>query len=146
MPPTYALTPESYALPILHAAQYPSSTVQGVFLAPSASSSSSASQVTVTRSIPLIHIDGSSSIYTEIALEHVEVYAQKEGLSVVGVYEAGAGAVDGGLSRAARGLIRGLKGEVFALNVRRCTWYILGKGQRGDSEDSGNVRKRRGVC
>lgn len=74
------------------------------------------------------------------------MYAQKEGLSVVGVYEAGAGAVDGGLSRAARGLIRGLKGEVFALNVRRCTWYILGKGQRGDSEDSGNVRKRRGVC
>jgi hypothetical protein len=73
----------------------------------------------VTRAIPLLHVDTHSSIYAEVAIEHVEAYAEREGLSVVGIFEAGTQAGDSGLSRAARGVLKGLKAkdEVFALTV-----------------------------
>ena len=134
MAPAYTLTAETYALPILHAAQYPSSTVLGLLLAPSSSSSSPSPAVEVTRAIPILHIDTSSSIYTEVAIDHVAMYAQREGLSVVGMYEAGTQPGEGevGLSRAARGLLKGLKekGEVFALAVSVSGLHVVELGVR----------------
>lgn len=133
MAPAYTLTAETYALPILHAAQHPSSTVLGLLLAPSSSSSSPSSPaVEVTRAIPILHIDTSSSIYAEVAIDHVAVNAQREGLSVVGMYEAGTqpGEGEAGLSRAARGLSKGLKekGEVFALAVSVLGLHVVELG------------------
>lgn len=119
---TYALSPIAFALPLLHAAAHPSSTVQGIFLAPvsppvTASTGSGRTPLEITHAIPLVHTLTSLTPIVEAGLEHVEVYAQTKELRVVGMYEIGEGS---GLSRAGKGLLGGLKKGtegVFALVV-----------------------------
>lgn len=56
----------------------------------------------------------------EAGLEHVEVYAGKKGLTIVGMYEITEGVA---LSRSGKGLLGGLKkdgNEAFALTVSLC--------------------------
>lgn len=78
--PSYVLTPQAYALPILHSALHPSSTTIGLFLASSTNE--------ITTSIPLQHINTSLTPYTELGLELATVYAESRGLEVVGIYIA----------------------------------------------------------
>lgn len=114
---TYTLSPEAYALPLLHAALHPSSTVTGLFLSPLSSNPSSASaavpdaasptlnnkqdggtssnavpqqadEINITHSIPLQHTYTSLTPYTEIGLELAQAYAEDQGLRVVGMYVA----------------------------------------------------------
>jgi hypothetical protein len=81
MPDTYTLTPLAYALPILHSAQYPSSTTLGLFLA-------NGTDTDITDAIPLQHLNTSLSPYTELGLELVTAHAESKGLKVVGMYVA----------------------------------------------------------
>lgn len=120
----YNLTPISYALPLLHAAAHPSSSVQGVFLAETSATSSSSTTtgsgkrpLELVDAIPLLHAETTLTPVLEAALEHVEVYAGKKGLVIVGMYEVGEGST---LSRAGKAFLGGLKKNwehAFALTV-----------------------------
>ncbi|KAL1409120.1 hypothetical protein Q8F55_005947 [Vanrija albida] len=94
--PTLSAT--AYALPLLHAAAHPSSTVSGLLLGPTADD--------VTDAVPLVHRYASLSPTAELGIDLVQAYAAGRGLKVVGYYEAreggeaalsrwGAKAVDG---------------------------------------------------
>ncbi|TXT10583.1 hypothetical protein VHUM_02088 [Vanrija humicola] len=78
MAPT--LSAAAYAVPLLHAAAHPSSTVSGLLLGPSAGE--------VTDAVPLVHRYGSLSPTTELGIDLVTAHASTRGLKVVGFYEA----------------------------------------------------------
>lgn len=128
---TYNLSSLAYSLPLLHAAAHPSSTVQGVFLAnPSAAGTASTGAgrrpLEITEAIPVLHAETTLTPMLEAALEHVEVYAGKKGLVVVGMYEVSEGV---SLSRAGKAFLGGIKkswAESFALTV---SWAspVMGK-------------------
>ncbi|KAK8854691.1 hypothetical protein IAR55_003430 [Kwoniella newhampshirensis] len=89
--PTYLITPAAYALPILHAAAHPSSTVIGLFLASSSSTSTSTSgpdarEIKVDDAIPLIHNYTNLSPMMEISLELADEYAKSISKTIAGVY------------------------------------------------------------
>jgi hypothetical protein len=122
---TYTLSPTAYALPLLHAAGHPSSSVQGVFLADTSSASTASSTtgsgrrpLEIVDAVPLIHAEATLTPIIEAGLEIVKAYADKKGLTIVGMYEVSEGVA---LSRAARaflaGLERGWEGS-FSLTVR----------------------------
>ncbi|WVQ95058.1 hypothetical protein IAU59_002150 [Kwoniella sp. CBS 9459] len=121
---TYSLTPLSYTLPILHAARYPSSTVIGVFLSSSPSSSSSSltssstspdvatasTKIDIDEAVPLIHQHTTLSPITEASLSLVEEYAKLNNKRIVGIYVARATEHGGaGLGRSGERILRALK-------------------------------------
>jgi hypothetical protein len=114
--PSYTLTPQAYAIPILHSALHPSSTTLGLFLATSTE---------ITTSIPLQHINTSLSPYTELGLELATAYAESKGLKVVGMYIAHEDKV-AGLGRVGEKILGKLGGGAFGcvLNNER-----LGAGE-----------------
>jgi hypothetical protein len=128
---TYNLSSLAYSLPLLHAAAHPSSTVQGVFLAnPSAAGTASTGAgrrpLEITEAVPVLHAETTLTPMLEAALEHVEVYAGKKGLVVVGMYEVSEGV---SLSRAGKAFLGGIKkswAESFALTVG-WTGPVVGK-------------------
>ncbi|GFZ50911.1 hypothetical protein JCM24511_08669 [Saitozyma sp. JCM 24511] len=117
---TYTLSPTAFAIPILHAARYSSSTVTGVLLgrtpATSSTPSSSKPEVVVEDAVPLLHHYTSLSAMMEVALDLVQEYAGAKGWRVVGYYEA---REDGeGMSRQGERVLRALRAEwdgVFGL-------------------------------
>lgn len=115
---SYTLSATAYAIPILHAAQHPSSTTTGLLLGPSSSSSTSTPQVSITDAIPLQHVNTSLSPYTELGLEMVDKYAESKGMRVVGLYVARESGE--GLGRTGERLLAKLKesfSDAFALEV-----------------------------
>lgn len=118
----YTLSPISYALPLLHAAAHPSSSVQGVFLANTSSSEGATTgsgrrPLELIEAVPLLHAETTLTPALEAALEHVEVYAGKKGLTIVGMYEVSEGVA---LSRAGKAFLSGLRKNwegAFALTV-----------------------------
>ncbi|GAB5588266.1 hypothetical protein Unana1_03166 [Umbelopsis nana] len=82
----YSVNERAYALPLLHAARYPSSEVCGVLLADSSSDDSEA--VNITRAIPLFHHWTTLSPMLEVALQQVELYATSKNLTIAGWYIA----------------------------------------------------------
>jgi hypothetical protein len=127
---TYTLSPAAFAIPILHAARYSSSTVTGVLLgrAPATSSnpSSSKTEVVVEDAVPLLHHYTSLSAMMEVALDLVQEYAGAKGWRVVGYYEA---REDGeGMSRQGERVLRALRAEwdgVFGLVVSLIAVSVL---------------------
>jgi hypothetical protein len=138
---SYTFSTLAYALPLLHAARYPSSTTVGLLLGrPSSSPSTSTSEsstaspieVSVEDAIPLLHHYTSLSAMMEVTLQLVAEYVGMKGAGgwrVVGYYEA---RVEGeGLSRSGERVLRALREEwegVFALVVslpwaRRCRTF-----------------------
>jgi hypothetical protein len=107
MSDSYTLTPQVYALPILHAAQHSSSTTTGLFLAPSTSGSSTPTQITNT--IPLQHLHTSLTPYTELGLELATTYAEREGMRVMGMYICHGDESVSGLGRVGEKLLAKLK-------------------------------------
>jgi hypothetical protein len=104
LPPSpyrYTIQPQAYALPLIHAAKYPSSTLNGLLLGkltPASALDSSSGHVVVSSAIPLLHAYTSLSPMMEIGLEMAEAYAAEQGLRVVGYYQANEGE-DGTLGR-----------------------------------------------
>jgi len=133
MPETYTLTPQAYALPILHSALHPSSTTIGLFLA-------SASDITEV--VPLQHINTSLSPYTELGLELATAYAEGKRLKIVGIYVAHESETKG-LGRIGERILARVGGFGVVLNNER-----LGAGEGAfdvrlspfSDIDVGNVR------
>ncbi|ODN90814.1 hypothetical protein L198_06131 [Cryptococcus wingfieldii CBS 7118] len=84
-PYTYTLSPQVYALPILHAAAHPSHTTLGLLLS---SSSMSDKEQTIDHAVPVLHNYASLSMVMEAALALVEEWGKGKGKRVVGVYVA----------------------------------------------------------
>lgn len=103
---SYTLSPQAYALPILHAAAHPSSTVLGLLLA---------SGSEITDALPLVHRYTSLSPTTELGLALARAHADKEGKRVVGVYVAlGEGE---GLGRAGGAVLKSLGEGAVGISV-----------------------------
>jgi hypothetical protein len=114
MPETYTLSPQAYALSILHSALHPSSTTIGLFLASSSE---------ITEVVPLQHINTNLSPYTELGLELATAYADGKGLKVVGIYVAHE-AESKGLGRIGERILAKVGGFGVVLNNER-----LGAGE-----------------
>ncbi|KAF9300862.1 hypothetical protein BGZ74_007418 [Mortierella antarctica] len=71
---------KAYLKPLLHAAKYPTTAVNGVFLA-------DASHQTVD-AVPFFHFWNTLSPMLEVAMTQVEHYANANGLRIIGYYEA----------------------------------------------------------
>ncbi|CAO3664966.1 unnamed protein product [Umbelopsis ramanniana] len=82
----YTVNERAYALPLLHAAKYPSSEVCGILLADATSSDSET--VNITRAVPLFHHWTTLTPMLEVALQQVDLYATKNKLEIVGWYVA----------------------------------------------------------
>ena len=111
----YTFTPLIYTIPIFHAAGHPSSTTLGVFLGHTLAHSTP-----ITQAIPLIHHYASLSFVTELALDHVEVYAKEKGVQIVGLWVAPERGE--ALGRSGERVLRALKDRwdgAFALVVRQ---------------------------
>jgi hypothetical protein len=143
---TYTLTPAAFAIPILHAARYSSSTVTGVLLGrtPATSSSdpsSSKTEIFVEDAVPLLHHYTSLSAMMEVALDLVQEYAGAKGWRVVGYYEA---REDGeGMSRQGERVLRALRAEwdgVFGLVVSLIA--VRQSSRRSDSSLTAAGRQR----
>ncbi|KAL0079260.1 hypothetical protein J3Q64DRAFT_1259629 [Phycomyces blakesleeanus] len=79
----YKVSPRAYALPILHAAKYSSSTVCGVLLG-----KVDAQEVEVVSAIPFFHHWTALTPMLETALQQAEIYATLNDLKIVGWYQA----------------------------------------------------------
>ncbi|WVQ72117.1 hypothetical protein IAR50_001662 [Cryptococcus sp. DSM 104548] len=107
---TYTISPLAYALPILHAAAHPSSTVLGLFL--STSSPGDKEQV-ISHAVPVLHNYSSLSMVMEAALALVEESKKGKGKGkrMVGVYVARDDGEEGlgGLGRAGERILAALR-------------------------------------
>jgi hypothetical protein len=104
----YTLCPAAYALPLLHAAAHPSSSVLGLLLAAGTSTA-------ITDALPLVHRYTSLTPATELGLELAIAHATRERKRVVGVYVALA---DGeGMGRAGENLLKSLGEGVVGISV-----------------------------
>ncbi|KAF9580002.1 hypothetical protein BGW38_003516 [Lunasporangiospora selenospora] len=83
---------KAYLKPLLHAAKYPTTAVNGVFLA----SDSSSGQV--VDAVPFFHFWNTLTPMLEIAMTQVDLHCKANGLRIVGYYEASAKADDEALS------------------------------------------------
>lgn len=79
---TFNLSPDAYALPLLHAAAHTESDVAGLLLGRPSQSS-----VEVTTALPVLHRYASLSPTLELGIEMARAWAAKKGLQVVGYYE-----------------------------------------------------------
>ena len=119
----------SLALPLLHSAKHPTSTVLGVFLAPKESPST-----TADIALPLIHREPNLTPMTELAMEHVMVYATRTERKVVGVYvSAGTGGVVRGAGAGGAGGV-GRMAERVLEYVRRVSSTGLAEAQEEEEE------------
>jgi len=84
-PQTYTISRLTYLKVLLHAAKYPTCTVNGVLLT---ASSPGAADVVVSDAVPLLHHWTSLSPMMEIGLDLVGGYAEDAGLRMIGYYEA----------------------------------------------------------
>ncbi|KAI9284424.1 hypothetical protein BC943DRAFT_325626 [Umbelopsis sp. AD052] len=80
----YTVNERAYALPLLHAAKFPSSEVCGVLLAEASDSET----VNITQAVPLFHHWTTLTPMLEVALQQVDLYATKKKLEIVGWYVA----------------------------------------------------------
>ncbi|KAK4687026.1 ER membrane protein complex subunit 8/9, partial [Tremellales sp. Uapishka_1] len=110
--PTYLFTPQSYILPLLHAAAHPSN-LNGVFL--SQASASSSSPIELATAVPLLHQYTSLSPMMEIGLDMVSIYAAERGLQISGYYQANERGNE--LGRIGERIRDKLGKEVFALVI-----------------------------
>lgn len=101
---TYSLDSLAYALPILHAARYPSYTVLGLFLG----SLNPSGDVIVEDAVPLLHHYTSLTPMAEAGLSLVRAEAKSRGLSLVGLYVIYEGEVTG-LGRVGERVLQELK-------------------------------------
>jgi ER membrane protein complex subunit 8/9 len=76
----YTVNERAYALPLLHAAKYPSSEVCGILLADASSSDSET--VNITKAVPLFHHWTTLTPMLEVALQQVNVMRRKDMLMV----------------------------------------------------------------
>nr|CAG4645772.1 EOG090X0C9C [Lynceus sp. MCZ IZ 141354] len=72
----------AYAKLIMHAAKYPHSSVNGLLIGKGSST------LSVTDAVPLFHQNLNLAPMLEAALLHVDNYCRKEGLHIVGYYQA----------------------------------------------------------
>ncbi|KAG0358261.1 hypothetical protein BC939DRAFT_457419 [Gamsiella multidivaricata] len=72
---------KSYLKPLLHAAKYPTTAVNGVFLADKGSD-------TVVDAIPFFHFWNTLTPMLEVAMTQVDLHCKANGLRIVGYYEA----------------------------------------------------------
>ncbi|KZT60519.1 UPF0172-domain-containing protein [Calocera cornea HHB12733] len=84
-PHTYTISRLAYVKLLLHAAKYPTCTVNGVLLT---SSPPGVTDVVVSDAVPLLHHWTSLSPMMEIGLDLVGGYAEDAGLRIIGYYEA----------------------------------------------------------
>ncbi|KAJ2959343.1 hypothetical protein NQZ79_g5131 [Umbelopsis isabellina] len=82
----YTVRERAYALPLLHAARYPSSEVCGVLLTDKASVDSE--KINITTAVPLFHHWTTLSPMLEVALQQVDLYAASKDLAIAGWYVA----------------------------------------------------------
>lgn len=102
---TYTLTPTAYALPILHAAAHPSSTVTGLLL----SSNTTTTNMEITDAYPLVHRYTSLSSTAELGLDLARAKAVTDGKRIVGVYVAPAEGAE--LGRAGEAILVALRSD-----------------------------------
>lgn len=76
---SYTLTPEAYALPLLHAAAHPEADVAGLLLGRG---------VEVVTALPVLHRYAALSPTLELGIDMARAWGKKQGLDVVGYYEA----------------------------------------------------------
>jgi hypothetical protein len=103
---TYTLTPTAYALPILHAAAHPSSTVAGLLLS---SNTTSSTNIEITDAYPLVHRYTSLSSTAELGLDLARAKAATDGKRIVGVYVAPAEGAE--LGRAGEAILVALRSD-----------------------------------
>jgi hypothetical protein len=122
MSASWTLSPEAYALPILHAAKHPSASVNGLFIGSSSSKS-------IARAIPLHHLPQSlqysfaPELSFELVAKHVE--SLEGGLEIVGYYQANERLDDDNLGQRGEKILAALKAgagaeaakSIFALVV-----------------------------
>ncbi|KAF8968884.1 hypothetical protein BGZ46_010774 [Entomortierella lignicola] len=75
---------KSYLKPLLHAAKYPTTAVNGVFLAGNA-------QETVVDAVPLFHFWNTLTPMLEVAITQIDLHCKANGLRIIGYYEANEG-------------------------------------------------------
>jgi hypothetical protein len=102
---SYTLSPEAYALPLLHAARYTSYTVLGLFLG---SLDQSTGEVTIKDAIPLLHHYTSLTPMAEAGLSLVRAKSITRDLKIVGLYVIYDGEVTG-LGRVGERVLQELK-------------------------------------
>ncbi|KAG0748298.1 hypothetical protein G6F57_005692 [Rhizopus arrhizus] len=73
----------AYAVPLLHAAKYPSSSICGALLGKVTNS-----ELQITKAVPFFHHWTTLTPMLEVALQQTEIYAQKNDLKIVGWYHA----------------------------------------------------------
>jgi hypothetical protein len=130
--PSYTLSAQAYALPILHAALHPSSTCLGLFLG---------SSTEITEVVPLQHINTSLSPYTELGLELATTYAEGKGLKVLGMYIAHEAEAKG-LGRVGERILAKVGGFGVVLNNERLE---AGEGAFDVSSFHPSFVKREGI-
>ncbi|KAI8870432.1 UPF0172-domain-containing protein [Ramicandelaber brevisporus] len=86
-PVSYAISPIAHAKAVLHAAKYPASTVFGVFLA-SSSSSTDPAKVDLVDAVPIAHHWTQLVAMTETALQQLAIHCQSTKQVIAGLYIA----------------------------------------------------------
>lgn len=130
------LSPTAYALPILHAAAHPSSTVTGLLLG--------TSEQDISDALPLLHRYASLSPTAELGIDLARTHAAGKGQRVVGVYVA---CSDGGdkLGRAGDAVLAALRKECAgavglvvssSTNVCRALTLQLDNGKLAAGQDA----------
>ncbi|KAG0203188.1 hypothetical protein BGX28_004455 [Mortierella sp. GBA30] len=71
---------KSYLKPLLHAAKYPTTAVNGVFLADSSNN--------VVDAVPFFHFWSTLTPMLEVAMAQVDLHCKANGLRIIGYYEA----------------------------------------------------------
>ncbi|KAF8941194.1 hypothetical protein EDD21DRAFT_362373 [Dissophora ornata] len=74
-------THKSYLKPLLHAAKYPTTAVNGVFLADNTSGA-------VVDAVPFFHFWNTLTPMLEVAMTQVDLHCKANGLRIIGYYEA----------------------------------------------------------
>jgi len=129
---TYCLSPEAYALPILHAARHLSSSLLGLFLSPvELDPSSPPTTISITTALPLIHHYTSLSCMAELGMQLAAGYAEDRGLRIVGVYVAHEGS-DKGLGRAGERILAALHAEFEGAFAMLVSLYITSPRSKQD--------------
>lgn len=107
MAPKVALSHQAYVGILLHTAKHPHQPVNGVLLG-----SAWQDEISVQRTIPLLHHWTSLSPMMEIGLDLATTYASQAGLQVVGYYQASPGLHDTALGPVGEKLLSKLRQTV----------------------------------
>ncbi|CAK9779620.1 hypothetical protein CC85DRAFT_288964 [Cutaneotrichosporon oleaginosum] len=102
--PSYTLTPEAYALPLLHAAAHPEADVAGLLLGRGGE---------VVTALPVLHRYASLSPTLELGIDMARVWGKQKGLEIMGYYEARGN----GSARIGEAVLAALRAEGPALGL-----------------------------